>query len=446
MSAVQEDVLDVIIGAGPAGLQLAYHYKCLGLPYVVLERSGSAGAFFRRFPRHRTLLSINKIHVGTDNPSFRMRHDWNSLLEEDPGAGGFARFSRDYFPSADAMVAYLEDFAERHRLDIRFNREVTRVAPRPDGPGFLVRSADGATFPARRVIVATGLAEPCVPSVEGAELAEGYEAMSVDPDDYIDQNVLIIGKGNSALETANALLGTAARVHLISPHPVRFAWDTHHAGNIRSVNGVFFDSYLLKSLNGVVDGRIEWIRRRPDGKFLLCFASIHGTELETVAYDRILRCAGFAFDTSIFAPECRPALACGGKLPDLTGSWESRNVPGLFFAGALMQVLDFKKSQSSFVHGFRYNVRSLASLLAARSGAVALPHREAKRAGRFPLQRPRRPLRGRLGGGAGRPRRRRRCSSRRRPSLAAHFSDDHFAARRGCGTTSAPAARGDRKA
>lgn len=38
----------LILGAGPAGLQLAYFLHKAGLPYAVLERGDSPGTFFKR--------------------------------------------------------------------------------------------------------------------------------------------------------------------------------------------------------------------------------------------------------------------------------------------------------------------------------------------------------------------------------------------------------------
>ena len=37
-------------------------------------------------------------------------------------------------------------------------------------------------------------------------------------------------------------------------------------------------------------------------------------------------------------------------------------MPNLFFAGTIMQMRDFKKSTSSFIHGFRYCVRALSRI------------------------------------------------------------------------------------
>ena len=87
--------------------------------------------------------------------------------------------------------------------------------------------------PPRVLLVSTGLWVPQQVQFEGWELVEGYESIPVDPEQYRDQAVLILGKGNAAFETAQSMLGTASRVHLYSPSPVRLAWQTHYVGDLR---------------------------------------------------------------------------------------------------------------------------------------------------------------------------------------------------------------------
>jgi cation diffusion facilitator CzcD-associated flavoprotein CzcO len=48
-----------------------------------------------------------------------------------------------------------------------------------------------------------------IPEIPGIELAETYENHSTNKDDYKFKRVLIIGKGNSAFETATFILDTA---------------------------------------------------------------------------------------------------------------------------------------------------------------------------------------------------------------------------------------------
>ena len=54
----------LVIGAGPAGLQASYLLSRAGRDHLVLEAEDVPGAFFTRFPRHRTLISINKPITG----------------------------------------------------------------------------------------------------------------------------------------------------------------------------------------------------------------------------------------------------------------------------------------------------------------------------------------------------------------------------------------------
>ena len=58
----------LVIGAGPADLQFGYFLQHAGRDYVILE-AGSTGTFFRIFPRHRSLISINKPHTGESTPN-----------------------------------------------------------------------------------------------------------------------------------------------------------------------------------------------------------------------------------------------------------------------------------------------------------------------------------------------------------------------------------------
>ena len=46
----------------------------------------------------------------------------------------------------------------------------------------------------RRLIIATGIAKPVIPDIEGIEHTDGYEDMSLNPDDYEGQTVLILGE------------------------------------------------------------------------------------------------------------------------------------------------------------------------------------------------------------------------------------------------------------
>src|SRR5215207_11758806 len=101
----------VILGAGPAGLQLGFFLAQTGRDYVILDGADRPGAFFATFPRHRRLLSINKVHTGCDDREVNLRFDWNSLLGDDDGPL-FKDVSHSYFPDADDLCTYLARYAD----------------------------------------------------------------------------------------------------------------------------------------------------------------------------------------------------------------------------------------------------------------------------------------------------------------------------------------------
>ena len=92
-----------IIGAGPAGLQMGYFLERSGRDYMIFERDVSPGWFYKVFPRHRNLISLNKRYTGKTNKEFNLRHDWNSLISDDPNLL-MTKYSKEFFPAADTMV------------------------------------------------------------------------------------------------------------------------------------------------------------------------------------------------------------------------------------------------------------------------------------------------------------------------------------------------------
>jgi thioredoxin reductase len=360
----------LIIGAGPAGLQLAYFLQQAGRDYLVVEASSTPGTFFRTFPRHRQLISSNKPHTGCSDLEFNLRMDWNSLLSDDPNLR-FTRYTERYFPPADEMVRYLIDFATECRLHIRYD---TRIVQITRNGVFQARDQHCRTYEAKRLIIATGVSQPYIPPIPGVEAAEFYATVSVDPRDFTDQRVLIIGKGNSGFETADNLIETAAVIHVAGPSSIRLAWKSHYVGHLRAVNNNMLDTYQLKSQNALLDGNIERIEHR-DGSYHVTVSFSRANEAKKeIRYDRVIVCTGFRFDAAVFADDCRPQLVYNHRFPAQTSEWESTNIPDLYFAGTLMQVRDFKKSTGGFIHGFRYGVRALHRMLERKYHGFAWPH------------------------------------------------------------------------
>ncbi|XP_069976996.1 FAD-dependent oxidoreductase domain-containing protein 2 [Penaeus vannamei] len=380
-----------VVGAGPAGLQMGYFLKKAGRDYVIFERANHSGSFFSVYPRHRKLISINKRFTGRTNAEFNLRHDWNSLLSDDDGLL-FRHFSKDFFPEADTMVQYLNAFARRSGLHIRYNTaiwDVRRQAGTRGSPGwvFSMRDQHNQEFVCRYVVVATGLGVPNSPSFPGSELVEGYEDVSTDPRVFEGKNVLILGRGNAAFETADAIYGNTNMVHMVSRSRARLSWNTHYVGDLRAINNGLLDTYQLKSLDGLLEAGVEDMAlERRAGRIYVQFPweadslrqiqakKERGEEIPTEndfdnfslreGYDYVIRCLGFKFDFSIFNNSSMPSKSIKKtKYPAIKFSYEADRIPGLYFAGTVAHSLDYRKSAGGFIHGFRYTVRVLHRLL-----------------------------------------------------------------------------------
>ncbi|WP_327286813.1 NAD(P)-binding domain-containing protein [Streptomyces sp. NBC_01198] len=378
----EERVDYLVLGGGPAGIQAAYFLERSGRNYLLVEAGEAPGTFFTKFPRHRTLISINKVHTGWDDPELNLRTDWNSLLSEERHPL-FTAVTPRYFPPADSFVGYLRDFAGAHGLRIRSNTRATGISRLPAADGsargdFEVTTGDGSVLHAGRLIVATGVSRPYIPPIDGVELAERYDEVSVDPAGFTGKRVLIIGRGNSAFETADNLVETAAVIHMAGPGSLKLAWQTHFVGHLRAVNNNFLDTYQLKSQNALLDGEIAYIRREgTDGPYHVAIRFLRVNEVvKEITYDRVILATGFRFDASVFAEDCRPELMINDRFPAQTDAWESVNIPDMYFAGTITQARDFKKSTSGFIHGFRYAVRALHRILEQRYHDVPWPRRE----------------------------------------------------------------------
>ena len=212
-------------------------------------------------------------------------------------------------------------------------------------------------------MTATGVSKPYIPPIPGIEKVNKYTDLIRDKTPFINKNVLVIGKGNAGFETADFLIDTAASIHVSSPNTLKLAWDTHFVGHLRAVNNNLLDTYHLKSQNAVLDADILKIEEKGEGFTVTFKYSNKAGEVEELYYDRIILCAGFQLDDAIFDTSCKPQMAINDRFADLTPEWESTNIKDLYFIGTLMQVRDFKKFTSSFIHGFRYNVRFLSELL-----------------------------------------------------------------------------------
>ena len=359
----------IIVGAGPAGLQLGYFLEKEGLNYVILEKAASAASFFQTYPHSGKLISINKPNTGRTDPEFNLRHDWNSLLEDGPIR--FTEYTDDYYPDKKDLVEYMNEYATRNKLKIKYNTNVKKITKHKKL--YILHLDNGEIYTCEKLVMATGLSSPIYPNVidnsknkvkHYGEYEKDYFKKEENLEFFRNKSLMIIGNGNASYELGNLLTPYCSTVLIHGRKPKEWALSTHYTGDLRSIYLPFFDTFLLKSLNAIDHHPLKLIidQEKPTSKYLFSYlcsdeCSVkHPTLNESIdGFDHVIYCTGWKFNRSIF--EFEVEVTSNNKYPHITEQYQSSNNSNLFFIGSLMHSHDFKRSSGGFIHGFRYLIR-----------------------------------------------------------------------------------------
>ena len=191
----------IVCGAGTAGLAAAAALRAVGVDPVVLERADGVGASWRT--RYDGL-----------------RLDTQGWMSTQPGYRASRRRYGE-FPSRDAWIQYLEDYAIHHRIDVRFGTQVRQLES-ADG-GWRVET-DREDLQARFVVVATGFDhDPNLPDWPGRNGFGGeliHSSAYRNPGPYSGHDVLVVGPDTTGSEVAALLArGGAGRVRVACRTP-----------------------------------------------------------------------------------------------------------------------------------------------------------------------------------------------------------------------------------
>jgi putative flavoprotein involved in K+ transport len=193
----------IVVGAGAAGLAAAAMIQRKGIAVIVLERSDQVGSSWRN--RYDS-LRLNTPRINSTLGGYRIP----------------TRYGR--WPTRDDMVEYLDEYARRMELEIRFGIEV-RQLDRAAGLWSL-ETSDGE-LAATDVVIATGHdTHPVFPDWPGRDEFSGKLIHSADyrnPNPFRGQEVLVVSASNSGSEIAYELSKNGARTVAVSmrrPPPV----------------------------------------------------------------------------------------------------------------------------------------------------------------------------------------------------------------------------------
>ena len=172
----------VIVGAGQAGLSVAFYLTRAGIEFVLLEAAERVGDSWRRRWDSLRLFTPARYDGLVGMPFPAPSHS---------------------FPTKNEMADYLAAYAERFALPVRTSVRVDRVTR--EGEHYLV-SAGRRTWEARNVVVAMATYQrPKVPAF-APELDSGivqlHSSEYRNPAQLREGGVLVVGAGNSGAEIA----------------------------------------------------------------------------------------------------------------------------------------------------------------------------------------------------------------------------------------------------
>lgn len=178
-AAVAPDVYDVaIVGCGPAGLSATASAKAAGLNYITLEKMTPASTI-RSYPRGK-FVQATPIDIAEYGSFF---------LEGDD--------------SKEGLIATWEKIVSQAGLTINDREEVVDL--KWAEPHFLIKMASNRALKARFAVLAIGVrGNPRRLGMAG-ETPERVFYNLIEPEEFKNKNILVVGGGNAAAEVVQAL-------------------------------------------------------------------------------------------------------------------------------------------------------------------------------------------------------------------------------------------------
>ena len=183
--------LDIlIIGGGPIGLACGLAAKRAGLTYLIVEKGTLVNSLYN-YPSLMTFFSTSeRLEIG-----------------EVPFVSSSVK------PTRSEALEYYRRVADSHQLNIHLFEAVKAVEKAAE-KGYLITTAK-TTYAAQNIILATGFYDiPVRLNIEGEDLPKLTHYYK-EPHFYYNQNVVVVGAHNSAVDAALETYRKGARVTMV---------------------------------------------------------------------------------------------------------------------------------------------------------------------------------------------------------------------------------------
>lgn len=358
-----------VVGAGPYGLAATAYLRNAGLPVHTFGEV--MGSWHSAMPSRMLLRSsLRASSIAHPQAGFRIE-DWSAKV---------SRPISQPIPVQD-FLDYASWWAQKVVPDVDPRRveQISRSeALDPGSEGFVLRLSDGALVAARRVVVALGFESsarwPDEVTAAAPVQAVSHVADNLDIAGFAGRRLVVIGSGQSALESAAIAHEAGAEVQIVS-RSREINWLSPMLSVGEKPPGL---PRAPTDVGGVVTGWLaaapdayhllpkrmrRWVQRgclRPAGAHLLrarladvpmhlarrvdrvkavgdgeVEVTLEGGDVLTA--DHVLLGTGYEVDIRRFkllAPELLAAVRCSAGMPELRAGFES-SVPGLHFLGSV---------------------------------------------------------------------------------------------------------------
>lgn len=183
----------IIIGAGQAGLAMAYHFNQLGKDYLIVDANAETGApWLKRWDSLKLFTPTEFNHLpGLDFP-----------------------FEKGYYPNKYEVATYLKSYVSKFNIPIAFNQKITALHKEKD---YFVLKSDSKTFTARQVIVATGpFHKPFTPGFHAnisKDIIQIHSEHYKNPSQLQNGDTLVVGAGDSGVQILDEISNTERTVY-----------------------------------------------------------------------------------------------------------------------------------------------------------------------------------------------------------------------------------------
>ncbi|KAL3531414.1 hypothetical protein ACH5RR_010736 [Cinchona calisaya] len=209
--AMKEEVVVIVVGAGPSGLATAACLNNFSIPNIILEREDCFASLWKKYSYDRLHLHLAKQFCQLPLKPFPTTYPT--------------------YVSRDQFLRYLDDYVSHFKISPLYKRSVESAEYDEVAKAWIVKARNLSSsnneievYSSKCLVVATGeTSDAFIPDVPGLNTYVGdviHSTRYKNGKSYENKNVLVVGSGNSGMEIALDLSNSGANTSVAVRSPV----------------------------------------------------------------------------------------------------------------------------------------------------------------------------------------------------------------------------------